>query len=158
MNIPRLTHLFILCIIFTAPSALAHEDTFIGLDGTKLTGLPSQFAPAELDIKDSSFRIKNHRMHFAPYIQAFFTDHEKYDLKITASWYHDLSELPPYIDIHIYPSQKDYHYELLFNLNTLEVIKLTVVAQIDKDTIRDFDVALTDGQKKDIHDSIAEAK
>jgi hypothetical protein len=49
-------------VLFWSGSLLAHEDTIIGLENKKLVGLPKEYTPAELDLKDFRIRIKDHAM------------------------------------------------------------------------------------------------
>ncbi len=115
-------------------------------------GLPSTYQPAELDLKAFRLRIKNHVMDFSPLLKSFFD--LPYDLEITSSWFHDPHILPPYLALHIHPKQKDYSYGVLFALDTLRVIEVTVVLHESKSTTQRLDIALSDGQKQDIRNSI----
>ena len=144
-------------LISTWPSQLrAHEDTLIQLKGTTLVGLPNDYAPAELDLKAARLRIGKHEMTFSPFLKEFFQ--QPHDLRISASWYHEPTILPPYILLHIQPKKKDFSYELLLNLSTLELIQLTVVLRTSDSSTWDLPIALTDQWKKDIKDSIRTLK
>ena len=134
----------------------AHEDTLIQLKGTTLVGLPKDYAPAELDMKAFRLRIGKRQMTFSPYLKNFFA--QPHDLRISASWYHDSAILPPYILLHIQPKKKDFSYDLLLNLRTLEVIELSVVLQTSDSTKWDLPIGLRDDWKKDIKESIQKLK
>src|SRR4051812_2856783 len=103
----------------------AHEDTLIKQQGTSLVGLPQEYAPAEFDVKAFRLRIGKHVMTFAPLLQSLFD--EPHSLRISASWYHSRSILPPYLLLEIRPNKKDFiSYGILLNLETLELIQLSV--------------------------------
>jgi len=134
----------------------AHMDKIIELKGTELVGLPKDYAPAELEMKAFRLRIGTHEMTFSPYLQNLFE--QPYDLKITASWDYHLSGLPPYINLHILPKKKDYSYRLLLNLDTLDLIELSVVLKMSDSKTWELPVALIDRWKKEIRDSIRTVK
>ena len=139
-------------VLFWWNSLLAHEDTLIGLETKKLVGLPKEYAPAELDLKDFRIRIKDHAMTFSPLLKSLFD--QPYDLKISASWYHDRKILPPYLLLNIQPKKKDFRYELLLSLDTLALVQLSVVLQESDSTTRRLPIALSDAEKEDIRKSI----
>ena len=144
----------LILMIFT--SAHAHQDRIIVLENNNLVGLPAEYQPAQLDLKASKLRIKNHEMDFSPYVKSFFEE-EPYEIQISSSWYHTRSSLPPYLQIRIIPEDKDYRYQLLFNMNTLEIIDIEVVILRER-TSRGFPVALSELQTKSIKESIKEVK
>ena len=134
----------------------AHMDRIIELKDTALVGLPKEYGPAELDLKTFRLRIAKREMIFSPYLTNLFA--QPYDLKITASWYHDASILPPYINLCIQPKQKDYSYGLLLNLRTLELIELAVTLKRSDSSTWRLPVALNKRWKKEIQDSIRKIK
>jgi hypothetical protein len=134
-------------LLAALPAARAHEDTIIKLKGTKLVGLPEQYAPAEFDRETFRLRIGRHERILPPLLQGFFE--EPHDLRFTASWYHDSQTLPLYIVIEIRPKNKDFHFELLLNLDTLELIETNVVLQLSKSTSQDLEIKMeADGKLK----------
>jgi hypothetical protein len=139
-------------VLFWSGSLLAHEDTIIGLENKKLVGLPKEYTPAELDLKDFRILIKDHAMAFSPLLKSFFD--QPYDLKILASWYHDRQVLPPYLLLHIQPKKKDFRYELLLSLDTLVLLQLSKVLQESDSTTRRLPIALSDAEKEEIRKSI----
>jgi len=134
----------------------AHEDTLIQLKGTDLVGLPKNYAPAEFDVKALHLRIGKHEMTFPPFLRSFFE--QQHDLRITASWYHYSETLPPYILLHIQPKKKDFSYDLLLNLETLDLIEISVVLQTSDSSTRYLPIALRDQWKEDISKSIRTLK
>jgi hypothetical protein len=139
-------------VLFWSSSLLAHEDTIIGLENKKLVGLPKEYTPAELDLKDFRIRIKDHAMAFSPLLKSLFD--QPYDLRIFASWYHDRKILPPYLLLRIQPKKKDFRYELLLSLDTLTLVQLSKVIQESGSTSRHVPIALSDAEKEDIRKSI----
>jgi len=130
----------------------AHEDRIIQLKGTTLFGLPQDYTPAELDLEASRLRIGKHEMTFSPFLKELFE--KPHDLRVSASWYHAPGILPPYILLHIQPKKKDFAYELLLNLRTLDVIELSVVLQTSGSSSWRLPIALRDEWTKDIKKSI----
>jgi hypothetical protein len=139
-------------VLFWSGSLLAHEDTIIGLENKKLVGLPKEYTPAELDLKDFRIRIKDHAMAFSPSLKSFFD--QPHDLRIFASWYHDRQILPPYLLLRIQPKKKDFRYEILLSLDTLALVQLSVVLQESDSTTRRLPIALSDAEKEEIRKSI----
>jgi len=66
--------------------------------------------------------------------------------------------LPPYIYLRIQPKEKDYSYELVFNLATLDVIELSVVLKTSPSKTWILPIALNDRIKKEIRKSIRTVK
>ena len=133
----------------------AHMDQIIELKGTTLIGLPKDYAPAELEMTAFRLRIGKHEMTFSPYLQNLFE--QPHDLRIYASWKGNLT-LPPYIYLHIQPKEKDYSYELVFNLGTLDVIELSVVLKKSGSKTWTLPIALNDRIRKEIRESIRTVK
>lgn len=130
----------------------AHKDTIIQLKGTALTGLPKTYAPAELDMTAFRLRVGNREMTFSPLLKSICE--QPHDLRLTASWYHQSGTLPPYLVLRIQPKGKNFSYSLLFNLDTLDLIELSVTLQESKSTTRELKIALSESQKKAIKSSI----
>lgn len=110
---------FLLCTLSFIPSE-AHQDRIIELKNGRLVGLPDQYQPAYFDLENKSLQIGTNRIIFPPCVSTYFPDNEKYKLFITSSWYHSSDLLPPYIVFHIRPQNRDYNYELVFELDTLK--------------------------------------
>lgn len=115
------------CVLVFLPcsSLLAHSDTTVRLEHKKLVGLPKQYTPAELDVNAFRLKIKDHEMEFSPLLKSFFD--LPHDLTLSASWYHESDILPPYLLLHILPKKKDFSFQLLINLDTLDLIEASVV-------------------------------
>jgi hypothetical protein len=145
-------------ILFFSQSGavLAHRDTLIRLEGTQLVGLPEKFAPAELDLKAARLRIGHHVMTFSPFLESLFD--QPHELVISASWYHHSKTLPPYILLRIQPREKDFSYGILLNLETLELIEVSVTLRESATTTRELRIDLSDDQKQAIERSIQTLK
>lgn len=141
-------------LISTWPLQLhAHQDTPIQLKGTTLVGLPKDYAPAEFDMKASRLRIGKHEMTFSPFLKNFFE--QPHDLRISASWYHEPAiMMPPYMLLHIQPKKKNFAYELVLNLRTLEIIELYVVLHTSDSSKWHLPIRVRDELTKDITKSI----
>ncbi len=142
-------------LFFGAAGVLsAHKDRKIAIDGTALIGLPPEFTPAALDVAAGSMTVGKHRMHFTPYLRAFFSGEHASDLRITASWYHERQVLPPYICIEIFPRQRDFSYALLFNLETMDLIRAEVVVRASTNAGRSFRIDIAEEERDRIRQSI----
>jgi hypothetical protein len=130
----------------------AHEDTIIQLRGTNLVGLPKNYSPAEFDTNTFRLRIGNHAMTFTPFLKSLFD--APHDLRISGSWYHQRSTLPPYLLFHIQPKKKDFSYSILINMDTLDVIEVSVTLRESDSTSRHLQVALSEQQQEVIRKSI----
>src|SRR5688500_17134089 len=123
------THLSLICaccLLALFPCVLfAHSDARIELKHGALVGLPKKYAPAELNVKASRIRVGNHVMTFSPLLQSLFD--QPHNLEISASWYHDKQILPPYITLLVHPKKKDFSYQILLNLETLQLVELSVI-------------------------------
>lgn len=114
----------------------AHQDRILSLNEDKLVGLPEKYLPAEYDATRKKLRVRNHEMVFSPYLSSLFPNDIDYELKITASWYHESNTLPPYINFEIKPLGKDYSYRILLNLETLELLELSIELRESKNSTR----------------------
>jgi hypothetical protein len=139
---------------------LAHQDVLIRLEGKTLVGLPHQYSPAELDLEAFRLRVGQHVMEFSPLLQSFFR-RQPYDLRVSASWYHGNEDggLPPYLALHITPKRRDYAYRLLFALDTLRLIDISVDLHGSQGppetyTMQHLRIALSDFERKQIEESI----
>ncbi len=149
----------VLCAVlasFSSGSALAHQDRIIEMKGDKLVGLPDKYAPAEINVKEARIRIGDHAMTFSPLLKSLFD--QPHELSLSASWYHDRSILPPYLSLTIQPKKKDFSYNLLLNLETLDLIELSVTLRESDVSTRNLPIALSDEQKADIRKSIRKLK
>ncbi len=153
---PAEVSLVLFVVLAWSGKAPAHEDHILEIKGDKLVGLPDKYAPAEISLKESRLRIGDHVMVFSPLLKSLFEP--PHDLKLTASWNHDPKILPPYLVITIQPKGKDFGYELLLNLDTLDLIKLSVTLRESENSERVLPIALSDKRKEDIRKSIRKLK
>lgn len=125
--------------LLTPLQLLAHQDTLLSVskDG-KIQGLPKEYEPAFLHIfKGGLFsstsvklEIKDHAVAFPTCISKVFSIPATERMTLSASWYHDLSRLPPYLAIYLpqRTSPKDTSwfdgYTMVINLRTAEIISL----------------------------------
>jgi hypothetical protein len=136
--------------------APAHEDHILRINGDKLVGLPDKYAPAEISVRESRLRIGDHVMVFSPLLKSLFE--LPHELRLTASWYHDPKILPPYLVINIQPRRKDFSYQLLLNLDTLDLIEVSVKLRESEKSTRLLPIALSNEQKEDIRKSVRKVR
>ena len=134
--IPKSIILFLWCLL--VHSAAAHQDTLLKLSEGVLTGLPKEYEPARFDLSRKVLTIGGKELRFPAVLHRLFPDDfivapfgdpvvikgTPYDLKFSASWYHDLSGLPPYLLIRISPKNRDFAFEILIDLDTLKFIRV----------------------------------
>ncbi len=122
--------------------AFAHQDIVIKLkaDG-RLAGLPDQYQPAQLVIRDSTLesfgsvllRIGEHEVELPECLSVLF--HKAVRLDMSASWYHDPEVLPYYLSIDLptkVPGRKTYGFDgwsILIALETAEIIRVQAMFQ-----------------------------
>jgi hypothetical protein len=147
---------FFLALVFCV-SASAHQDRIITMENGKLIGLPERYQPAHLDLQKKSLRIGANQFNFPACVLKYFPNDDQYDIKITSSWYHDLSILPPYLSISIQPRGKDYSFDLLFDMDTLKPIKFEI--QIRQPNMTSFhELVISDSCRKSIEESYTKIK
>jgi hypothetical protein len=91
-------------------------------------------------------------MTFSPLLKGLFD--QPYDLNIFASWDLEVEGFPAYILLRIQPKLKDFGYDIILDLRTLDVIELSVVLHDSGSSSRTLPIALNDLWKKDIRESI----
>ena len=116
-------------------SVFAHQDRIITLESNgDLTGLPEQYLPANFNEKTHTLSIAKNTFAMPVCISKYFSFSPDSTLKITSSWYHQRSILPPYINFKISPNDKDYAFSLLIGLDDLAVIEATVTTYFSKNS------------------------
>lgn len=131
----------LLCIL--SIECLGHQDKVLSLhnDGD-ITGLPERYSPAVLKIERSGgssesllqgiqMRISANTSTLPPCVVKRLNTRHVSHIGLTASWYHDLTLLPPYINVDFYDTGYDPHrwenprHSILFNLNNAKVVRMT---------------------------------
>ena len=108
-------------LILTSPCALhGHQDRYltIAADGN-FEEIPSEYGPAYLKINDASdsgtpkvaLQLGEKVVNMPECIAVLFVLSKGEKIRASASWYHDLSTFPPYINLRLPDG-----YKLLFNL------------------------------------------
>jgi hypothetical protein len=103
--------------------------------------LPQQYQPAELDLGAFRITLRGQTVAFSPFLKSLFD--QPYDLHLSASWYHERATLPPYLCIRISPKDRDFHYELVIDLETSRLIHLKTVKHYRDQSLQFFNVALS---------------
>ena len=92
---------FPLIFLLFSAHVLAHKDTVVRLDGDVLMGLPSDYLPATFDRNNLILSLSSKSVAFPECIDQHLPSIESGELQISASWYHDLALLPPYITFRV---------------------------------------------------------
>ena len=114
--------LLLVLVIAVAPAAavLAHQDRIIELQGDRLVGLPRRYEPAILDLKSFRIGTRGQRKEFSPFLKNLFR--QPHDLRLSASWYHHASTLPPYLLLRITPRGEEHSHQILIDIEALRLI------------------------------------
>lgn len=128
----RIAQALIALSLFATFDVAAHEDRLltVGPDGS-LNGLPEPYLPATLRVSPKAILRIGPREVTLPECLVAGVALRKTPLRVSASWYHELALLPPYVNLqvmHTQGSRGDYTgYSLLFNLETLALIEINRV-------------------------------
>ena len=127
-------------LLFFSLAAHAHRDLDIKrtADG-QLLGLPAEYGPARLDVGYTVIgargkrltrlvlQLGKHEMTVPTCLLGMIQNDQSEELHVLASWYHDESILPPYIQITLPdPAPSQGSFSLLFNLRTAALISMDV--------------------------------
>jgi hypothetical protein len=130
-------------LIFTSSACLAHEDRIITLnaDGS-LAGIPVEYGPATLrvnfsqqsardaSIKSIDLTLGENQVHLPICVTGLINTREMSQIRASASWYHDESILPHYLNFDFFdPGYNESRsansgYKLLFNLHNGRLIRM----------------------------------
>lgn len=125
MSIVKL--LWVLCLATASHALFAHQDAIIYLKAGKLEGLPEKYQTASFSLTDRTIGAGWLSAKIPPCIWKYFANAKAADLQFTASWYHDLKMLPPYISISVPEAGTMNRVQLLLNLDTLAPISFEKV-------------------------------
>ncbi|MGJ8726758.1 MAG: hypothetical protein ACSHYB_19595 [Roseibacillus sp.] len=119
-----------------------HQDTRLKLEDKKIIGLPERYEPASFVRAGLKLTIGGKTLVLPKVLNAVFTDGSDteifgkkvhmeghpYKLVFSASWYHDDFDgaLPPYMLIRVEPSDCDYAFEILVNMDELKILRADV--------------------------------
>ncbi|MFV9657320.1 hypothetical protein ACNFCK_20735 [Pseudomonas sp. NY15366] len=107
-----------------------------------VVGLPEQYSPATLEIeisteatespvKEIQIEIAHKKLSVPQCIARMLKTNNTSNILLSASWYHEASSLPPYININFYdpgynPEKwSNSGYSILFNLTNAKIIEMT---------------------------------
>ena len=110
----------------------AHRDTGLRLDGDTLIGLPTEYTPAEFNWESKFLRVGEHQIRLRAF-ENIIPFQQEYSISIHSSWYHTRGTLPPYIGINLRPKERTFYYTILLNLDTLELISVTLRYRIESE-------------------------
>ena len=106
-----------LFLLFFSTQLFGHEDTVVRQEGDALVGLPDHFNPAQFYRNDLILSLAGRSVAFPECVEGHFDSLSDDELVISASWYHDLRRLPPYISFRARGS--------MFPLFSMDMTKLT---------------------------------
>ena len=131
-------------LFFTLNSyCFGHQDAMLELESNGvIVGLPEQYSPATLEIeisteategpvKEIQIEIARNKLSVPKCIASMLKTNNASNILLSASWYHESSSLPPYININFYDpgynSEKwsNSGYSILFNLTNAKIIEMT---------------------------------
>lgn len=118
--------LIALCFTY---SCIAHTDKSIQQKDGRMIGLPEKYSPAIFNWETKILRIGGNQVNLAT-LDNIIPFEQKYEIDVVSSWYHDTSTLPPYIGLKLKPADQSFTYSLLFNLDTLELLKVSIKYRI----------------------------
>lgn len=148
----------LLSLILFCSGLQAHQERIIQVKGNgELDGLPEQYQPANIDLKNRVIAIAKNEFAMPLCISKYFSFNEEYTLKISSSWYHKRTGLPPYINFKINPKDKDHAYSLLLGLDDLKVIEAKVLTYPKPGKIAFHTVAFDDRCLKAIENGYAKS-
>lgn len=103
-----------------------HQDTPLELDKQgNICGLPEEFGNAVFNLEKRYLKINDKEIVFPQCIMLYFNIHKNPKLSLSASWYHSKKIMPYYLNFMISQKGKDYTYNVLVNLETLELIDVS---------------------------------
>jgi len=121
------TFLILIFHAFICTQAMAHQDTIIQVDKNgNMEGLPENYQPAKIDLENMAITIATTTFNMPPCVSKYFKNPKSYELQVSSSWYHDSSNLPPYINFKIIPKGKSWEYTLIFRLDDIKPIEFWV--------------------------------
>ena len=142
----RLLTIVCVALTFTTTICFAHRDTVLKIDaGGRFDGLPPEYNPASLrvDFSRSSesgeppissleLKVGGKTIVVPECVTGLILTRSMKDVRVIASWYHDTSLLPPYLEVTLYDpghEKTPYRpgYSLFFNLSTAKLFKMDVI-------------------------------
>lgn len=149
--------LTIICIflIFCLNDVFAHEDMIITLQDGKLVNLPEQYQPASFDKNEFILQLGDKQIVFPECLKSYFPENHLYDLFLTASWYHDLSTLPPYLSFSIRPKGKDYSFNILFDMDTLIPFHIGIELKESEIVISNYQLSIDEYCLREIEKAVS---
>lgn len=116
--------LFVLLSVFFLTTPVAHKNTPLEIDSQgNIIGLPEEFSPAKFDFDKKVLQIKNKTLVFPKCFHSYFGQN-KNKMFLSASWYHSKKNMPYYLNFKIWGNQTNNSYQILIDLETLELIKI----------------------------------
>jgi len=118
--------LLILFIVIYSGFLSAHKNTGLELnDNGTVIGLPHKYEPASFERKSFIIEIAKKKIIIPECIKHSIGVNNEldYSIDLSASWYHNSSDLPPYLNVSVFPVAGKFKYHLLLNLDSLELIE-----------------------------------
>ncbi|MEP5936212.1 MAG: hypothetical protein ABJ218_13930 [Winogradskyella arenosi] len=117
------TFLILVSFFFLTNADVVHQDTPLQIDKNgDIIGLPNKYSPAKFDKSEKILRIGNRILVFPECITEYFEEHKNPKLRVSASWYHSKDIMPYYLNFDISDDETNFSYNILIDLETLELI------------------------------------
>ena len=117
------TFLILVSLLFFTNTDVVHQDTPLQIDKNgDIIGLPNKYGPAKFDKSEKVLRIRNRILVFPECITEYFEERKNPKLRLSASWYHSKDIMPYYLNFDISDDETNYSYNILVDLETLELI------------------------------------
>jgi hypothetical protein len=133
----------IVCLALVSSACLAHRDTPLKVLGDgRIDGLPPKYAPASLRISFSqnpepgwppiaglTLTVGGKSVAVPECVTRLALTRSMKDIRVVASWYHDTTFSPPYIEVALFdPGHEEIStrpgYKLSFNLSTAKLFRM----------------------------------
>ena len=150
---------FLALLAFGFGPAAAHQDVKLKFKDGIILGLPEEFGPAKFDREKKILTLGGKALPLPDMLRRNFRDHRlhhwdaeaprqageprtplAYDLAFTASWYHDPLLLPPYLLMKVTPKDRDFRYEILFDMEKPGILEAHVIHQLTDSTSQSFPI------------------
>lgn len=119
---------------------VVHQDKILQIDKNgNIIGLPKKFMPAQFELNKNRLRIHQKEIVFPKCISTYFKEHKNPKLLLSASWHHSKTFLPYYLDFQIRDPNVDSGYNILINLETLDLIHIHKKGSTDSNS--DVDIS-----------------
>lgn len=113
-----------------------HQDTSLDIDKNgKIIGLPKEYGDTIFKIDKQYLKIQDKEIFIPDCLMWYFNVDNNHELKLSASWYHSKELMPYYLKFQILPKISDFGYQILIDLESLELIEVEKVITNKNSTV-----------------------